>query len=71
MLERIIDGLLEDRDQLSITLKSRTRNPGQTLDPNQGVIPTSTLRTKEISFPGNTVQEAWRFSETTLTHTLA
>ena len=62
MLERIVDGLLEGNEKLIFTLKSRTgisrRQPG--LEDRAAATPAPKIR--EISFPGNTAQEAWNFS---------
>jgi meiotic recombination protein SPO11 len=57
----IVDGLLEDSEQLSITL--RTRN-GIIRRMPQGNATGSLMpaKSREITFPGSTVQEAWRFS---------
>lgn len=61
MLERIVDGLLDEEDALTITLKSRAGlsrrskvadNTGQAPEPKQ----------RDINFPGATAQEAWNFS---------
>lgn len=62
MLEGIVDGLLADEDELSITLTSRagvTRRGKGTSRP-QGSIPPA--KTRKINFPGSNAQEAWRFS---------
>lgn len=62
MLERIVDGLLEENKPLTITLKSRTgisRRRGKTSD-SRGKIPEAKQR--DINFPGSTAQEAWNFS---------
>ncbi|KAH4155448.1 hypothetical protein HBH43_212630 [Parastagonospora nodorum] len=61
MLERIIDGLLDEEDALTITLKSRVglsrrskvaNKNGQAPEPKQ----------RDINFPGATAQEAWNFT---------
>ncbi|KAF2467887.1 DNA topoisomerase IV, alpha subunit [Lindgomyces ingoldianus] len=62
MLEEIVDGLLGNRDQLSITLKSRSSAAGRVFEAGKGMVATSESKTREISFPGNTPQEAWRFT---------
>ncbi|ORY19119.1 Spo11/DNA topoisomerase VI subunit A [Clohesyomyces aquaticus] len=62
MLEEIVDGLLENRGQLAITLKSRSATAGQVMDSSGGRRPASTLKNKEVNFPGRTAQEAWRFT---------
>jgi meiotic recombination protein SPO11 len=61
LIEGIVDGLLEDTEQLSITLRSRngiTRRKAQ-VDATGSLMP---AKSREITFPGSTVQEAWRFS---------
>jgi len=61
MIERILDDLLNERKQLSITLKMRNsinrRQPQA--DATKALPP---AKTREITFPGNTVQEARKFS---------
>jgi hypothetical protein len=51
VLETIVDSLLHDDPEISITLRSRTRSRTQGR-------PTTCL-----SFPGRTSEEAWRFCE--------
>lgn len=61
MIEEIVDGLLEDSEQLSFTLKTRngiTRRKPQA--DATGSLPPA--KSRDITFPGSTVQEAWRFS---------
>jgi meiotic recombination protein SPO11 len=62
MLERIVDGLLEERDALTITLKSRVGfSRRRTHEVNRdGKAPKP--RERDINFPGATAQEAWNFS---------
>jgi meiotic recombination protein SPO11 len=63
MLEHIVDGLLEDRDQLSFTLRSRGGTKQKNLDPNRKVIsPSSKMKERQLNFPGSSPEEAWRFS---------
>ena len=62
MLERIVDGLLEESAALTITLKSRaglSRRPAKG-SKQEGRLQEPKLR--DINFPGATVQEAWNFS---------
>jgi meiotic recombination protein SPO11 len=62
MLERIVDGLLEERDALTITLKSRvgfSRRRPHAVE-GDGKVPKP--RERDINFPGATAQEAWNFS---------
>ena len=63
MLERIVDGLLEENESLTITLKSRaapSRRRANALD-GDGHPPEPKQR--DISFPGASTQEAWNFGE--------
>jgi meiotic recombination protein SPO11 len=62
MLERIVDGLFEERDALTITLKSRvgfSRRCAHVVE-SDGKAPKP--RQRDINFPGATAQEAWNFS---------
>ncbi|KAF1998202.1 DNA topoisomerase IV, alpha subunit [Amniculicola lignicola CBS 123094] len=61
MLERIVDGLLEESDQLTVTLKSRS-NATRRTNPSQDLERPPSPKSKDITFPGGTVQEAWRFT---------
>lgn len=63
VFEKILDGLINHEKDLAITLKSRSSTlrrksaaPLQT-----GEVPLS--MTREITFPGTNVREAWRFSK--------
>lgn len=62
MLENIVDGLLEDRERLTFTLKSRAsvsrRQP--VAEDRADLLPAP--RVRQISFPGSTAQEAWNFT---------
>jgi meiotic recombination protein SPO11 len=62
MLERIVDGLLEEHEALTITLKSRAGlSRRRAYDASSdGKAPRP--RERDISFPGATAQEAWNFS---------
>jgi len=59
MLERIVDGLLDESDALTITLKTRAGLSRRRAKPD-GKTPKA--RQRDISFPGTTAQEAWNFS---------
>ncbi|KAH7413687.1 hypothetical protein DE146DRAFT_626820 [Phaeosphaeria sp. MPI-PUGE-AT-0046c] len=62
MLERLVDGLLEESAALTITLKSRanlSRRRGKA-EFQDGRLPEPKQR--NINFPGTTAQEAWNFS---------
>jgi len=62
MLERIVDGLLDDHNSLTITLKSRAAlSRRQTaVSEAHGKLPEP--KERDINFPGATAQEAWNFS---------
>jgi meiotic recombination protein SPO11 len=61
ILESIVGKLLDDA-QLSITLRTRSRQSRQQL----GLAGNANLpRTQDITYPGNNVQDAWRFSKVT------
>jgi meiotic recombination protein SPO11 len=60
MLEHIIDGLLEEADKLTITLRSRA-GPIRRQANSSGKSGPST-KVRKISFPGSNAQEAWNFS---------
>jgi meiotic recombination protein SPO11 len=62
MLERIVDGLLEESDALTITLRSRAAQSRKReyATGHDGQLPQAKVR--DISFPGATAQEAWNFS---------
>jgi len=62
MLEIIVDGLLEDSEQLSITLKTRSGISRRKQNTTQASHTIPSAKTREINFPGSNVQEAWRFS---------
>jgi meiotic recombination protein SPO11 len=62
MLERIVDGLLEEDEALTITLKSRaglSRKRAHAIS-RDGQLPEA--KERDINFPGGTAQEAWNFS---------
>lgn len=62
MLERIVDGLLEDRERLTFTLKSRGGISRKRPAPENRIGSTPAPRIREISFPGSSAQEAWNFT---------
>ncbi|OCL06949.1 DNA topoisomerase IV, alpha subunit [Glonium stellatum] len=63
IFEGIVDALLEKKTKLSITLSCRSGTAGRTFDSANGIVTTATgLQTREITFPGSTAQEAWRFT---------
>lgn len=60
VFEQVTDALLNDRNEISITLKSRkpaNRSKADIEGDESDVL----CRTKQISFPGKTEDEAWRF----------
>jgi meiotic recombination protein SPO11 len=64
MLERIVDNLLQEGEPLSITLNSRS---GLTRRSTSAQIRATTSppapKRVDITFPGATAHEAWKFSE--------
>ena len=62
MLEKIVDGLLEDRERLAFTLKSRAGISRRQPKPEDCAGSTPASRVRQISFPGSTPQEAWNFT---------
>jgi meiotic recombination protein SPO11 len=62
MFEMIVDGLLEGSEKLTFTLKSRANISRRQFDSSGGADNAPTPKEREISFPGNTAQEAWNFS---------
>jgi meiotic recombination protein SPO11 len=62
MLERIVDGLLEEHEALTITLKSRTGFSRRRAYDASSDRKVPEPRERDICFPGATAQEAWNFS---------
>lgn len=64
ILEAMVDVLLKEGDKLIIPLASRTSTPAPSLDDSgePDVMITAVRQVKEITFPGKTAQEAWRFT---------
>jgi meiotic recombination protein SPO11 len=62
MLERIVDGLIEKREKLTFTLNSRSGMSRRQPHASDGINTTPAAKSREISFPGSTAQEAWNFS---------
>lgn len=62
MLERIVDGLLAEEEQLTINLKTRSGLSRRQLDATRqtGTLPPP--RDMELNYPGNNDQDARRFS---------
>ncbi|KAH0542284.1 hypothetical protein FGG08_003311 [Glutinoglossum americanum] len=63
VFESIVDSILEDQKKLTITLRSRGRVTDQGLDhESRSIRPASRHRKREVSFPGGTPKEAWKFT---------
>jgi meiotic recombination protein SPO11 len=62
MLERIVDGLLEEDEALTITLKSRAGLSRKRAHSTSGDGQLPEAKERDINFPGATAQEAWNFS---------
>jgi len=62
MLERIVDGLLDDHNSLTITLKSRAALSRRQTTAAEAYAKLPEPKEREINFPGATAQEAWNFS---------
>lgn len=55
IFEQIADAMLSEKNEISITLKTRRRVLSD--------IRSDEDRTKRLSFPGKSANEAWRFGE--------
>jgi meiotic recombination protein SPO11 len=62
MLERLVDGLLNERESLTISLKSRSGLSRRCANAVGDVGQAPKAKQRDINFPGATVQEAWNFS---------
>lgn len=63
ILETVVDCLSEEKP-LVIHLKTRSKNTRQILDPVTGVLKNDgSADAKEITWPGKTQREAWKFCE--------
>ncbi|KAK5020272.1 endodeoxyribonuclease [Cryomyces antarcticus] len=63
IFEKIADVLLNGGDRLIIPLKIRSGISGRGFDEESRIVTSeSSIRTRDITFPGSTAQEAWRFS---------
>lgn len=62
MLERIVDGLLEEHESLTITLKSRSYLSRRSAIGTEGREPIPKPKERDINFPGANAQEAWNFT---------
>jgi hypothetical protein len=59
VFERVTDALLNDRNEISITLKPRRPTKESAIDITDDR--EGDGRTRQISFPGKTEEEAWKF----------
>lgn len=63
MIEGVLNGVIEDREQLSFTLGCRNRSDHHAMDASIGVSSArEKAQTRTISFPGKTPKQAWHFS---------
>jgi meiotic recombination protein SPO11 len=58
-----VDGLLEEKELLTITLKSRAAISRRQNNIVDGANKTPEPKERDINFPGASAQEAWNFSE--------
>ena len=64
IFESLLDCIINEKKCLALHLKSRGRYGRQTLDANTGAIRNkSNAEAKEITFPGKTQKDAWKFGE--------
>jgi hypothetical protein len=66
MIEKIVDGLLEEHEVITITLKSRAALSRRRVTAAEGDARTLEPKERDINFPGASAQEAWNFSQCTL-----
>jgi meiotic recombination protein SPO11 len=62
MLEDMVDALLEEREALTITLKSRAALSRRRTTKADGQRQIPEPKERDINFPGASAQEAWNFS---------
>ncbi|OBT91378.1 hypothetical protein VE01_10591, partial [Pseudogymnoascus verrucosus] len=63
IFESLLDRIINEKKCLVLHIKSRGKKGGQTLDAATGAIRnTRNVETKEITFPGKTQKEAWKFA---------
>ncbi|KFY71813.1 hypothetical protein V499_08004, partial [Pseudogymnoascus sp. VKM F-103] len=63
IFESLLDCIINEKKCLVLHIKSRGKKGGQTLDAATGAIRnTRNVETKEITFPGKTQKEAWKFA---------
>lgn len=64
IFESLLDCIINEKKCLVLHIKSRRNNGRQTLDAITGAIGnTGNIEAKEITFPGKTQKEAWKFGE--------
>lgn len=64
IFESLLDCIINEKKCLVLHIKSRARNSRHTIDAATGAIKnTGNVETKEITFPGKTQKEAWKFSK--------
>ncbi|KFY42970.1 hypothetical protein V494_02144 [Pseudogymnoascus sp. VKM F-4513 (FW-928)] len=63
IFESLLDCIINEKGRLVLHIKSRGSNGRQTLDAATGAIRNiGSVETKEITFPGKTQKEAWKFT---------
>lgn len=64
IFESLLDCIINEKKCLVLHIKSRGNNSRQTLDAVTGAIRNiGNVETKEITFPGKTQKEAWKFGK--------
>lgn len=64
IFESLLDRIINEKKCLVLHIKSRGKKGGQTLDAATGAIRnTRNVEAKEITFPGKTQKEAWKFGK--------
>ncbi|KFX89885.1 hypothetical protein O988_08440 [Pseudogymnoascus sp. VKM F-3808] len=63
IFESLLDCIINEKKSLVLHIKSRARNGRHTIDAATGAIRNAgNVETKEITFPGKTQKEAWKFT---------
>ena len=68
VFEAVIDSLLHNSDELSISIKIKKSPPASVFPAENATEPIVEIR--KVTFPGRTAHEAWRFSTIVITGTL-
>jgi hypothetical protein len=64
ILQQMVDCIIDEKKELVVHLRSRTRSGNEILDVASGATKNSaTMEARTIRFPGRTAQEAWKFSK--------